>query len=539
VPQYARYRAPAESGQTLVSPPWNELGSNVATAQAWRCHADLAILGRPLCAFARQARREIVGAAAAYVASYNAAFADRHDVSVAAEAPRIVTGHQPGLFHPGVWVKNFATAELAGSCGGAGLSLVIDGDACRSTAIRLPGGTLEQPRFASCQFDALAETVPWEERVIVDDRLWQTFADRVRMETAALLPERLLDDWWTTALERGAAMGKIGPSLSQARHVTELAWGCQNLELPQSRMCQSLAFRQFACHVMRELPRFAEAYNGALGDYRRAHHIRNRAHPVSNLKERDSWLQTPFWVWTADNPRRRSLYVRQRDGELVASDRSSFERMLPGLADGEADEAVETLASWERAGVKLRSRALVTTMFARIALADLFIHGIGGAKYDEATDAICERFFGSAPPQYATISGTLRLPVARTGVEANRVTDPAQQLRELTYHPERYLTANSSLADDQAARLVALKHHWVSTPKTPANAAERHEAIVGANRGLQPFVAAKRAAFEKQLAAARQRSRADRVLNSREYAFCLFPRDALRQFLLDFPHGMR
>jgi hypothetical protein len=172
-------------------------------------------------------------------------------------------------------------------------------------------------------------------------------------------------------------------------------------------------------------------------------------------------------------------------------------------------------------------------------LADLFIHGIGGAKYDEATDAICERFFGSAPPQYATISGTLRLPVARTGLEAYGITDPAQQLRELTYHPERYLTANSSSADDQARRIVALKHHWIATPKTPTNAAERHEAIVSANRRLQPFVAAKRAAFEEQLAAARQRSRADRVLNSREYAFCLFPRDALRRFLLDFPHGMR
>ena len=36
----------------------------------------------------------------------------------------------------------------------------------------------------------------------------------------------------------------------------------------------------------------------------------------------------------------------------------------------------------------LRPRALTLTLFARLCVADFFIHGIGGGKYDEVTDRI-------------------------------------------------------------------------------------------------------------------------------------------------------
>jgi hypothetical protein len=293
---------------------------------------------------------------------------------------------------------------------------------------------------------------------------------------------------------------------------------------------------------MRDLPRFAEAYNGALADYRRAHGIRNRAQPVSNLAIRDGWLQTPFWAWTSENPKRRSVFVRSGARGFQISDLKSFERALPldGAQGNSAEEAVEILGVWEQEGLKLRSRALMTTMFARLAVADLFIHGIGGAKYDEATDAICERFFGAAPPRFATISGTLRLPIARTGMEAGGIARLQMKLRDLKYHPERFVApAGGVPREDGYAALVAEKQRWVETVKTPLNAAERHRAIVQANEALQPCVAAERMSAERELSNAGERRRADRILNSREYAFCLFTTERLQEFLLDFPRGMR
>lgn len=531
--QYARYRAPAESGQKLVSPPWAELGLLLDANQSWRRGADVEILGQSLAEFSSEARGEVVQRAKEYVAAYHSGCVAKLPEPT---KPLILTGHQPELVHPGVWYKNFAAAALARAYGGLALNLVIDADACRNTTIRLPGGSLSEPRFTSAPFDAPAEAVPWEERGIVDTGVWESFADRVRRETTNILPERLLDSWWPVAIERAQATGRLGASLAQARHLTELQWGERILELPQSAMCQTVAFRRFVCHVLRELPRFVDAYNGALAEYRRTHHIRNRAHPVSNLATPSPWLQAPFWVWTSDNPRRRSVYARREGNTLVVSDRRSFERSLPISESGDPNDAVAELARWETEGLKLRSRALVTTMFARLALADLFIHGIGGAKYDEATDATCRRFFSTPPPRFATISGTLRLPIARTGLEAGGARNLQQRLRDLQYHPEQFVQLDGAAnATTGAARLVAEKRAWVQTPKTPNNAGKRHHAITAANTELQPFVVAQRAAVERQLAESRERSRADRVLNSREYSFCLFPPKILEQFLLDFP----
>jgi len=532
VATYARYRAPAESGEKLVAPPWNELGALVRGAGAWRARADVHFFGQSLAEFAAEARREMTGRAAEYVAAYHAQCESPGDVQ---SRPLILTGHQPELVHPGVWLKNFAAATLATAHGGLSINLVIDGDACRSTAIRVPAGTIDDPRFGFVPFDGIGDDVPWEERTIVDQGLWRSFADRVRSETASLLPERILDDWWPTAMERArAANGRLGLALAQARHLAEIGWGQNNLELPQSQMCQTAAFRRFACHVLVHLPRFIEAYNGALNEYRRAHHIRNRAQPVPNLADAPPWLQAPFWVWSAENPKRRALYVRSTPGGLVLSDRRTFERPLPARAT-DADEAVAELGRWEAEGLKLRSRALLTTMFARMAVADLFIHGIGGAKYDEATDAICERFFGAPPPRFAVLSGTLHLPFARQPAMGGDVRGLRQQLRELQFHPERYLTVDGASSPGNAASgWVDQKRRWIETPKTPDNAASRHEAITAANRALQPFVAQRRSRLQKQLVEAAERGRASRVLRSREYAFCLFPRKVLEQFLLDF-----
>ena len=49
-------------------------------------------------------------------------------------------------------------------------------------------------------------------------------------------------------------------------------------------------------------------------------------------------------------------------------------------------------------GFKIRSRALTNTLYARLFLGDLFIHGIGGGKYDEVTDAIIRRYYRSSRP---------------------------------------------------------------------------------------------------------------------------------------------
>ncbi len=196
--------------------------------------------------------------------------------------------------------------------------------------------------------------------------------------------------------------------------------------------------------------------------------------------------------------------------------------------DGEAHRAAEQLAELAASGVRLRTRALVTTLFARLFLGDLFMHGIGGAKYDQVTDLLIERFFGLKPPGYMTLTATLRLPIAREDGPGGDIRRVDSELRELTYHPERFLDGERNA---EVESLVRQKRQWIDTPRTYENARLRHQAIHSANEGLQGAVAERRAQLldERSRIAGNQRTQS--ILASREYAFCLYPAEELRQFM--------
>ena len=127
---------------------------------------------------------------------------------------------------------------------------------------------------------------------------------------------------------------------------------------------------------------------------------------------------------------------RDRD-RLVLADREQLELALPFSVDGDHGPTADGLVELAAGRVRVRSRAMVTTLFARLLLGDLFLHGIGGAKYDQVTDALIERFFGLRPPGYLVVSATLHLPIARPRVTGEDLRTIAWRLRELCWHPEK------------------------------------------------------------------------------------------------------
>jgi hypothetical protein len=341
----------------------------------------------------------------------------------------------------------------------------------------------------------------------------------------------MIGDYWALADARRRATGKLGAALAQSRHQLEGRWGVETLEVPQSRICRSEPFCWFLAHLLARLPRLWEVHNEAVGAYRRAHRIRSAAHPVPDLHADDRWLEAPFWVWHAADPRRRPLFARQRADEIVLSDGDGWELPLPLAAEGDAGRAVERLLDAAREGVRIRSRALITTLWARLVLGDLFIHGIGGAKYDQLTDVLIERFFGLSPPRFLVLSATLHLPIPRDRVPAHEDREIRQKLRKLTYHPEEFIDGAPSGASPEAARWIDEKWRWIETPQTPDNARTRCRSIRRANEALQPYVAGKRRELASRRAEAERVLRAEKVLGSREYAFCLYPEKTFRRFL--------
>ena len=55
--------------------------------------------------------------------------------------PIVMGGHQPDLFHPGVWLKNFVLYAYAQTVGGTAINLVVDTDRCTRWSVGVPVGS--------------------------------------------------------------------------------------------------------------------------------------------------------------------------------------------------------------------------------------------------------------------------------------------------------------------------------------------------------------------------------------------------------------
>ncbi len=539
--KYRRMQVPTQDGGTLIEPAWSSLPQVVADNRAAIQQADLEIQGTSLAELATGARRDLLASAASYTAGYHRLPSKLASVSMQELPTLIFAGHQPQLFHLGVWYKNFAIAELSHLINGIAVNLTIDGDLCRMVSTHVPTGSYDQPQIASVDYDRPTLPLPYEERAVCDEGIFSSFATRVLDRVGDLIPDPMVESFWPIVLARYQHESNLGRALAQARHQMEGQFGDANggiesLEVPQSMVCQLTIFHQFVAQLLVSLPRFVKVYNHALQEYRQAHRLRNMAHPVPNLSERGGWLEAPFWIWSKADPRRRPLFARPGTGKILVGDQAKEEHKILLGPGGELTSAVEQLQQLAERGIKIRTRAITTTLFARLFLADLFVHGIGGSKYDEVTDQIIRGFYNVNPPRYATISATKQLPIEHPSVTPDHTRQLQQQLREMTFHPERFTDLQHSEPDRMStlASILAEKAKWVKTPKTPENAAQRHQAIVQANRDLKPFLAGKRAALTDQYDRLVQQLCASSVLDSREYAFCLFPMRSLKAFLLDF-----
>src|SRR5262249_13914093 len=154
-----RLRKPGDDFGILSEPP---LPGAITTAE--QNHAalnplDIKLQGRTVGQLRQWAREESLRAARDYTAELLAgsAFAGRSgpaEPSAASGSDLLfVAGHQPALFHPGVWVKNFSIHEMASHSGGVSLNLSVDTDVMSSTQIRVPIGGRSAPRIERVAFD--------------------------------------------------------------------------------------------------------------------------------------------------------------------------------------------------------------------------------------------------------------------------------------------------------------------------------------------------------------------------------------------------
>ncbi len=531
-------RAPSADGSVLAEPPLAEapalLSANAALLNDW----DEDFQGRPASWLRATTRTQVLERARSFLAEHGLA----SSIPENASADRlVVTGHQPELFHPGVWVKNFAAAAIARESNALALNLIVDNDIPKSSTVRVPHAEGDSIRIERVEFDGRAGETPYEDLDVVDEDLFASFAPRARAALGGQPADPVLDLFWPNALRFKAQTRKLGLRFALARRAVEAAWGVNNLEIPLSTVCETEGFLWFASHLLAHLPRFQDVHNDALARYRTLYGIRSKNHPVPALGRQGDWLEAPFWAWRSGEPRRRPLFARQRARTLelrIGGDDAPMLE-LPLSPDREACCAVEQLQTLPGRGVRLRTRALTTTMFARRLLGDLFLHGIGGAKYDELGDEISNRFYAGPAPGYLTLSMTLWLGLNADPAVSGRLASVDRQARDLTWNPDRHL-APSNLADPGTRHWVERKLVAIAGPiSSHAQRLERFHEIRRCNEALQQLMTDQRASLSQDHDRLIGLVKRDTLARSREYALILHSRRRLREALGNSLPGLR
>ena len=526
-----RFRVPREDRSLLSIPDLDEADRLVEENRILFDKARLTLNGVSLTDLRSKARQEAIEQARSYTSCLL-----QTEIPETEYQSCVVSGHQPELFHVGVWAKNFTLAGVARRNHATAINLVIDNDTLNSTLLRIPAGSRSHLTVERLPFDTPRPTLPWEEAMVLNEDQYREFGKTVE--------KRLRHDWgfvpligtaWDSAVRSLSVSRRLCDGLTALRAHVERSWGLNNLELPMSKLCQTESFLWFLTHLLTRLPELHRTYNDVVSEYRREHRLRNRMQPVPDLEATEDWLEAPFWIWQKGDSQRGRLFARRVGSFCELRNQHEVVARLPVSDEGSLDEAVELLKALPSRGIRLRTRALTTTLFSRLCLADLFVHGIGGAKYDAMTDRLCERLFGLTAPSFLTVSATLYLPLGGTfaATEADLI-DVNHRLRDLNYNPDRHLQTSSQtdglIAEKTAILKTARKlrdNHQLRGRLT----SEQHRRLTEIRSALLLHAEQTRSAYDQARLTLRSQLAANALVRNREYAFVLSPEDQLRQFL--------
>ena len=530
--KYVRLRAPQRDGQTLDLPADEQvdrlLKDNLALRESSRPPRASIASTFPLSKLRSLARVESIKLAVDWSNQYLPAQERVDGNSIDPSAPIVFGGHQPTLFHPGVWYKNFRLHQIAHASGATAINMVVDNDLSGSASVKFPQKINNRVSIGLAPFDAPGPAIPFEMQHIVDRKVFESFGERAADLVNHFVSDPIVEHLWPEVVKAEHVFAQsnwtatVAHAIAAGRHIMEQSRGLKTLEVPISRLARSSSFAKFSGYLIQHLKDFRDVYNQTIVRYRAKNGIRSSAHPVPELNRMEEdgkeWLEAPLWIWTDQSPNRRPLFVCRTGEDIEISDADA---MLTKFAISDwPDWLVEQNQQIQSTGkgIFIRPRALLTTMYARLLASDLFVHGIGGAKYDQLTDQIIEDFFGVTPPGYVTATGTWRLPTDFPDVSPADITTRKERLRKMRFHPETFITST----DAETGRLIESKRSAIAieSGQTPR---ERHNAIESANLELQQLLEHQRTTIADEIDTLAGQVRDSQILNSREFSFCLHP----------------
>lgn len=506
---------PAGHGELLTRPDfdrWPALArANHDAAAAW----DFEVGGVPVGDLRSAARREDLAAAEAFCERLGIEHAPAGDP----DGLLVVTGHQPEIYHTGVWVKDFLLQAVARETGATALDVVVDTDGFDAVEITAPCMT---PDVQRCR-EYLALGTPESAYVLAavpsDDELatFQAAGEQMLSSLPAPAVVRHFSAFAQGLRDVAPRTRTLAELVTTARRRYERTAGTDYLELPASEFGST--FAHVVASLALDAERFSAAYNQELTEYRAITKTRSAAQPFPDLAAQDGTFELPFWYLSGH--RRTALWARpladggarlEADGEPIAilpPDARAAGEIVAGLPDG-----------------FIGPKAVALTLYLRVFVADLFIHGVGGGRYDRVTDGLIRRYFGVEAPPFAVASLTMYLPLGAHVVTDDEIAEAKDRVNRLEHNPDALLGEvdfDSEREREQALALAAEKRELVAAIAAPdADKKTLGARIRVVNADLSALLAPVRDAFTAELASLEAQRAATGILTDRTYPFCFW-----------------
>jgi len=438
----------------------------------------------------------------------------------------IATGHSPILAHPGVLIKHGLVNSIAKKVNAIGLNMVVDNDACHDNCLNIPDingldSSVERIEFLPSLYNLY--NLAFEEIRYTDSTQMTAFKESVLKVLHNPDMKKTFEDFINIVIKLSGETLGFTDLFTCARYAFLLRFGIGSLEVPVSHISGTEPFLNFFLHITANARSFVDIYNAKLGEYRRLKKISSRANPLPDLMEKGFVVELPFWIWSEGEPR-KNLYA-----SVAGNSRISIicEDKIVGHfdfgEDGNSSENLRRLKDLINRGIKIRPKAIVNTMYSRMFFSDLFIHGIGGAKYDLVTDEIIRDFFGVEPPAYAAVSATLHLPYKPFNVSDDDVAALKHAIKDMGYNPDKY--ASVEIMEDAGMKSMVSEKKEIIAGNTH-DSEKKHRAFERLKElnalmkeKISPLISEK----EKELQDLERSLRYNTIVTHREYAFCIYP----------------
>ena len=344
--------------------------------------------------------------------------------------PYIVTGHQPGLCHPGIWIKNFLADKLARENKGTAFDIIIDYDCSNEIGCSILTWN-EKIRRKKEILIKLNPRQPFECCSVPDSDKFRDFYQKIQAGLQSF-PINTVIKYVEVFFQKGksalSSSKNLAEFLVKTKKGYEASEGLQYFDIMLSRICKTRSFLLFTLHIAQDIKRFHDIYNQLLEKHRISHKLRYKANPFPDLKKDADKYEIPFWCIN-DNKRKPAWVIHEGSCISIYGEDICLFR----YKKGDCDRAIKIIREEK---INLRPKAVLLTLFFRLFFSDIFIHGISGGKYDEITDGIMEKYYDIKPPHFITASLTLfpDLPIDR--IQINDVENLKTIIRNIKHKPE-------------------------------------------------------------------------------------------------------